>query len=44
MILGASGFNVRREDAFYRTMNNEIARYFPGIDEKVTKLCFDGTL
>lgn len=43
IFLGASGFNVR-EDAFYRTLKYEIARYFPGIDEKVAKLCFDGTL
>ena len=43
VFLGASGFNVR-EDGFYRTLKHEIARYFPRIDEKVAKLCFDGTL
>jgi hypothetical protein len=40
---GASGFRVK-EDPFYRTLKQEVLRYFPGIQEKVTKLCFDGAL
>jgi hypothetical protein len=43
VFLGVSGFNVR-EDAFYRALKNEMARHFPEIEEKVIKLCFDGTL
>jgi len=43
MFLGASEFNMRG-DVFYGTIKNEIGRCFPGVDEKVTGLCFDGPL
>jgi hypothetical protein len=37
----ALGFQLR-EAGFIRRLSREVARYFPGIEEKVMKLCLDG--
>lgn len=40
---GASGFDVKK-DPFCSQLKMEVERFFPGISEKVVKLCFDGKL
>jgi hypothetical protein len=40
---GASGFDVKK-DPFCNQLKMEVERFFPGISEKVVRLCFDGKL
>jgi Predicted nucleotide-binding protein containing TIR-like domain len=39
----ARGFDMKK-NAFCNTLNIEIKRHFPGIEKRVTELCFDETL
>jgi len=40
---GAYGLNVK-DDVFYNAVKTEMRKYFRGIAEQVTKLCFEGTV
>jgi hypothetical protein len=40
---GAAGFVVT-QDPFYRTLKNQLRKYFPSIADQVVGLCFDGKL
>jgi hypothetical protein len=39
---GASGFDL--QEFFDKHLKREVERWFPGIHEQVTQLCFEGTL
>jgi len=43
VFLGAYGFNVM-DNVFYTAVKTEMRKYFRGIAEQVTKLCFEGTV
>jgi len=43
VFLGASGFDVK-QDEFCNALKNEMRKYFPGIHERMIKLCFEGVL
>jgi hypothetical protein len=38
---GAPGLDIKKGN-FYQTLRSEIKRFFPGIDERVMKLCCGG--